>query len=1593
MGGDRVGAVAEQWGAIEKSRAFYKKLYDLRAQLERDRGGYELMWGFGRLRWKTSRGAVDHPLLTVGVEIDLDPGGRLSVAPAAPAEVEATFLAELELADTRALQEQRRDRAADGIDMWNHDGRRELIKRLLRNISHDGLFSDAPPDGDAPVLADEWVLYLRRRQTDYAGFLEGLRELYGAGGQPSLPLLSLVVRSPSALVGGSPSEGGGVRGEPGDETLYLPKEANQEQHRILDLARQRAGVTAQGPPGTGKSHTIANLICHFVAEGKRVLVTAEKEQALSVLAEKLPSGVRELSVTVGGGDSQSYTRLEHAVRKIQTRVSTFDAVETEDVVTRTKKQIAEIDASIAEATNLLRSARQAEANRLPGKYEAGRDLSPSDVAAWLAETADELSCIPGPLRTDVTFPLDQTEWTELTQLCAALDPPDVEACQQERPPAHQMPAGASLGGWFAELDDLRRVLAGLECWVADWDRLDHSTGEVDHRLAEVREAWEWRRKTTGGWLDRVRQECGGPLGHQEWEEFEAGVTAAREQAMVQRMRTAAHGVRVPSEPAPELREGLREARGRFATEKGVSRVFQHQAAKALDACRVDGRVPSTAEEVDLCLAAILGDDSRRELASRWRNGTARVDGPSLGPDRPVEDLAGEHLDAIRRAIGWETIEWPALRAAVWSVGLRAPESPGVEDLDRLAGALATAAKRPRERHLSAYLAELKADLGAPREGSASPLWAQLDSAFANRRWALWDEVLAESRRLTGLEGTVRRFENLMGRIRLLAPDLAEHLVATRVLDAPTHGQILRVWEWHQLGGWLAAAVGGTSIGELQRRMEELAVGRRREMEKLVAALARRGLAAGFNDDNRAALDKYVTAVKRHGKTGGKFVDRWRREMRDALDESKDAIPVWIMPTTRALESFRPAAEPPFDVLIVDEASQIGILGLPILSLAKKAIVVGDDKQTSPENVGLDRPAVFDLIDAHLGCVRDARTLFDADNSLYDVSRQKFPEVVVLSEHFRCLPQIIAFSNGRYYQGAMVPLRDRPPDPAWQPVGTVFVPDGFRDGDINEPEALATVDLIAELTSDPRYDGMSFGFIALLGRSQSRRVQELLLDRLGPDLLEERRIRCGEAADFQGDERDVVVVSTVVDRPEGSHVGHSNDPKSEHRLNVAASRAKNQLWVVHSIEPGDFPSGDPRAELIRHCQNPIAVEAAYSNLEQRCESQFEKDVLRAILERGYRRVRIQHEVGRHRIDIVVEGPNSRLAVECDGDRYHTVSELDYDLSREQVLGRSGWTFERIRGSAFYRDPHRALDPLWQRLEELGIPTGDWGAAHGPVLSTRRVAPTMAVRREAAGSSPAGFPGTPVLELDDEQTLTNDATGTPERPDEPPVAAGRGPAMPAARIPAASPGSPTPPGGGSKAHMEGNMASTPGSTSISPPSSPGAGSGRPGPRLSTHCEWSRRPVVPVLDGRDREVIDDLVEIVAVEGPMVALRLYQVHAKAAGGARVGRQMQQAYNRLVARAVREGRLALVGDAVPRRNEKTLYKPGNDPVVLRELGHRQLHEVPRSEIRTLADRLGVTSGDGEDGMRAVLGAYGMKKLTQRARSYVGECLAYSWDE
>jgi superfamily I DNA and/or RNA helicase len=144
---------------------------------------------------------------------------------------------------------------------------------------------------------------------------------------------------------------------------------------------------------------------------------------------------------------------------------------------------------------------------------------------------------------------------------------------------------------------------------------------------------------------------------------------------------------------------------------------------------------------------------------------------------------------------------------------------------------------------------------------------------------------------------------------------------------------------------------------------------------------------------------------------------------------------------------------------------------------------------------------------------------------------------------------------------------------------------------------------------------SFGVVSLVGDQQAMKVDSILRQRLEPAEYKRRQILCGDAAQFQGDERDVMFLSIVDSPPNDPPLPMRQEgPKKifKKRFNVAASRARDQMWIVHSLNhETDLKPSDYRRRLIEHAIDPEAWERELQKQLAKTESVFEESVLKCL----------------------------------------------------------------------------------------------------------------------------------------------------------------------------------------------------------------------------------------------------------------------------------------------------------------------------------------------------------------------------------------------
>ncbi|MGH8522882.1 MAG: AAA domain-containing protein [Gammaproteobacteria bacterium] len=987
------------------------------------------------------------------------------------------------------------------------------------------------------------------------------------------------------------------------------------------------------------------------------------------------------------------------------------------------------------------------------------------------------------------------------------------------------------------------------------------------------------------------------------------------------------------------------------------------AQRFLEAVRINGLVPSTSEKIHLFVSWM---DARRAIEAMDRAWPATVTIPQE--------------DTLREGLQWHRTEVEQLER-VLALGTRIDAEtawfrlqklpiPDWNDLpsirlyaDVVAAVLvaedADAAKTP--------LAALEGLLTSESRWQDAPACVgAFHAAVLRRDVAAYADAYRELSSIRERTGATLRMESLSSNLARSA-DLLKDAVAEAPFDDEWNqrlGDLNHAWEWEQTGEWILNQ-DSTDINVLQRQLDSIE-DRLRKTVELLAAERAWGHAVSptrLTAQARADLTQYAQLVSRLGKGTGRYAPKMRAEIKDAMRRCRPAVPVWIMPTYRIAEQLR--IEPDlFDVVIVDEASQAGLESTFLQYLAPRMVVIGDDKQVSPSAVGVDQQKLRDLANQYLAGDRYIASWQDPKRSLFDEAKMRYGGLLTLTEHRRCVPEIIGYSNRIAYEPEgirLIPVRQYGAD-RLEPIRAVHVADGYESGNTNPAEAGAIVDQIEKCLADPAYGGVTIGVISMLGKPQAKLIEHQLLDRVGTEEWAQRRIRCGDATDFQGSERDVMFLSMVKAADPDQRLYALTKSDAVQRFNVAASRARDQMWVFHSMPRVALTNKeDLRYQLLEYCYGVQArtnsdVEGSLSAVVpedvmiEPFDSLFEQRVANRILGRGYT-VIPQYDTHGYRIDMVIVGPSRRLAVECDGDHWHGPDAYQRDLSRQRDLERCGWQFFRIRESVFYADPENALAGLWEVLDELDIHPADWASPSDAQDSTAPDEQTETAEIEPVQDSSVTppFPWSEVYGVgrhrstsppDSSSDLEAD-TGTVAEPDDHNAVLE------------------------TVYRFDGEL----------------AGAGVHGLPAYEAFSDSTPPVSELMvDDLARE----LVRVVEVEGPVLGHRLHTAYVSASGGLRVGKDIARRLNRAIALA--EGQGLIVSDnplGETGVKPKIFRIPGQASVVMRSPGPRAIEQIPVNELAAHLRAIGaqdVPVGD-EQLFRKALDRLGLRRLTEHTRA------------
>ncbi len=1297
-------AWSENLRSKETALALYEEFFNLLTRFENEGENLELVLGEGLLLWNhpdPSVGLIRTPVMSSKLELAFDAVNGVIAAKS----VEDLFVFEQEpfmgvtFPHSRQAEELIASIPEIGLDEPYEI--RQFLKEFVHLIDANGRYSEAAEPGRAtsvPVVYPGEMFLLRSKQSrvirdDLTQIISGVRS-------GSVELSPAVL----SLIGGEVP----VQADPGtrtDDILYFPLPSNEQQKDIVERIRGNFGVTIQGPPGTGKTHTIANLVSHFLSEGKKVLITSQKESPLRVLKDKIPEDIRDLCVPVLGGGRESLQDIEASTRLISEKLGELDPRQLRRYVERDRDEL--MSSREREERLLGRLQGYAEAEGTPVIYR-GRKLTKVETAKRLASSEIDAGWIADPVAFEEEFPLGGEEFEELWSLKNRIGGEWFKLAGQRLPDLQDDVISFERLKWL--LND-RRV---LERDQEEAKRVIEANGWPDD-LASLQEFEEAVLQAAGNLqsvdLDRFRVLISdlraGGVREQRWLDWMAKIEEMNAVLASLYADLANHRLAPPPFPVSEVRQHLDvladelksggEPGFLFWLGKGrkAKYLYQHD--------WLDGHPVRSAADIDVFRKFVDYQELRNTLRRIYNSPSGESGLPEIEADaRRFPYEMDEHI-ALFKKVHALVREIELLKASPLAGRLDREKFYDAAWLEgELLPAVRLAKRVPEYGDWQDSLRSLVDGLKEKNDGEdVHPIAGRLIDAVGALDEERFYGLVAELKELVSRRDEALKLQELLRQLSESMPKTAGRLEGRLGVEDAFPEDYLDAFEWKKLKTWVDESKGmDTTVvrGQIAGEQAEQA----RLINQIVKNATWANLLENITEREKNALSAWKSSIKRYGKGTGRHARYYLKTARENMKVAQTAIPVWIMPINQVLENF-PAANEKFDVIIFDESSQCDIFSTNVLLRGKKAIVVGDEEQISPQAIGIRFDDVRELSRRYLKGVPNA-ALLDGNTSLYELAEQTFPKggKLMLREHFRSVKEIIEFSNRLSYDGEMVPMRVPLENEKFdRPVVAVKVADGRNDEldkDVNVPEADRIVEDIVRMIRDPRYDNQTFGVISLQGQKQHRLLETKIRNAIGDDEFVRRRMICGSPYTLQGDERDIIFLSMVV--APGRRFRALTGSADKQRFNVAASRAKNQMRLYHSVDPEDLSIDDLRYRLLSYCRQTEIEHERVPDPEGLCESEFERDVLRVIRERGYA-VKPKVRVGKFLIDFVIEGAKDRLAVECEGDKWQGPERFLSDLYRRQSLERVGWEFWQIRGSDFYFDQETAMQPLWQKLEERGI----------------------------------------------------------------------------------------------------------------------------------------------------------------------------------------------------------------------------------------------------------------------------------------------------
>ena len=1326
---------------VSRINQLYEALHQLHFQSE---SCQELYLSFGLLQGQLNGVAYRHFLFHVPLEISLHQR-ELVLRPAAqmPIQAEEHFSPLLEAwlngGSTQGI-EGRRQQILGKVDSFNaeshefnfdlnylrfhyHQAAQEILAPLPYwedRFLHDKELSwDLPAESTSPGLAYTFspVIWVAEPKEDFPvardadRIVKQIHQLVHEGRTGEVPdffqhlfslkssenSLRIAYNRSSELKRTQGSDLQQVELEPDEGQYFFPLPYNYEQLSIAQRLEKQDAVTVKGPPGTGKSHTIANLIAHHAAKGERILVVSKNPKALEVIRKKLPPVIQELTMLFASNSLSSKTLKQgiEAASEHLSRAATEDKLHNLEAQRIRIQQ--EIETKLKQVQDHLALNQTKLTLSIPGQGELIQSLA--EWAAYLATLPSKphwlLEPLPpiGNVSTQLEDLLDLARsWAEIDHALLDFDWPDSQA-------------------WIHpnSLQDLERewqILHSRVDLVAYEQLPPHAFDE------EVLVAWaevQGHLSVLERNQDLLRSAAFRPDFLQKiWLKY--GQQLNQLDALAAQFLSFKFDFSACSESQPEqLLELLLNLMGRYDRDGQLNLITRRllpKAEKSFFDCHINGKAMSSYRDLRKAASYLQWQVNQENLRRTVENYFQHLNAPL-----PQFKAVKSPLEAARRMLTeLKAVEQAYLEIEAFNHSLAARQLPTLnpKDIDPSTLAfLAGLSSVARSHEIQEQLFQAARQLA---HAGTHPIVSDLQSCIQVKDHGRYQLLIDQYQSLREQANWAKA---LYQRAQGWAEDLPQSMEALMRGEIPADlgladlkQDLFRIELEEKLATYLAEL---GAVQPLLKEVKQARLAREKLTAELAAERAWHARRRALTEDQLSSLAAWRNDLINVGKGFGKNTARHLASARQNLKNVQGALPVWIMQQDVVTRLFDQPEPGQFDLLIIDEASQCDISALNLIFRAKKSVIVGDENQTSVSTHAQQFPLerTNRILDRYL-IHHPYKQQFNLNNrtaSIYSLSGVVYPNVITLREHFRCVPEIIGFSNQEVYHHKIQSLRTSKSGRWGQATEIHYLEDDPKKSlkpQLAKQTALAIRGMIEDYELGHITALPTVGVICL--ESSNEAHLEALTKELGRDpklkaYRDQLQLRVGTARHFQGDERDLIILTTTASHSRTAK-GKLKPPRAvlgEDMMriyNVAVSRARDKVILLHSILPEAIPLMNPdcyRKRLIDWMMQsePLIHPIPSSKTPS---VQTEEDLLAELCSffasEGFTELHPKFQVAGRHLDLVIgHGKGSKGLIVEAPDHPQVLS-----LSDQALLERTGWDLYRLPSTLWHLAPDQVKSTL-------------------------------------------------------------------------------------------------------------------------------------------------------------------------------------------------------------------------------------------------------------------------------------------------------------